>query len=62
VDFEEDRRRFDITLVVVQAYVYDHRFAPAMKTEILRRTRRELMAHGILTLAEGTAHSEPHQA
>lgn len=60
VDFEEDRRRLDTTLVVIQAYVYDHRFAPAMKTEILRRTRRELMKHGILTPMDSTAHSEPH--
>jgi MscS family membrane protein len=62
VDFEEDRRRLDITLIVIHAYVYDHRFAPSMKTDILRRTRRELMAHGILTPGDGTAQSEPHKA
>jgi small-conductance mechanosensitive channel len=47
VDLHEDKRRSDITVVAIQAYVYDHRFTSAMKTEILRRTRREFLAHGI---------------
>jgi len=57
VDLEEDRRRSDVTLLVIQAYVYDHRFASAMRTEILRRTRREFLEHGILT-PFGSAHGE----
>jgi MscS family membrane protein len=48
VDLEEDKKKSTITLLVIHAYVYDHRFASAMKTDILRRTRRELLAHGIL--------------
>jgi MscS family membrane protein len=48
VDLEEDIRRSKTTHLVIQAYVYDHRFASSMKTEILRRTRREFLAHGIL--------------
>ncbi len=47
VDLHEDKRRSDITVVAIQAYVYDHRFTSAMKTEILRRTRREFLARGI---------------
>jgi MscS family membrane protein len=59
VGLEEDRRT-KATLLVIQAYVYDHRFASAMKTEILRRTRREFLAHGILRHTDTTAHhSEP---
>lgn len=57
---EEDKRRPTTTLLVIQAYVYDHRFASAMKTELLRRTRREFLSHGILTPVDGNAHSEPH--
>ena len=47
VDLDEDSRR-SRTVLTVQAHVYDHRFAAAMKTEILRRTRRELLAHGLI--------------
>ncbi|MBV9937887.1 MAG: hypothetical protein JO150_05235 [Acidobacteriaceae bacterium] len=32
----------------IRAYVYDHRYASAMQTDILRRTRRELIACGVL--------------
>jgi hypothetical protein len=56
VDLHEDNRRSKATLLVIQAYVYDHRFASAMKTEILRRTQREFVAHGILTHPDGAAH------
>jgi small-conductance mechanosensitive channel len=61
VDLEEDMRT-KATLLVIQAYVYDHRFASAMKTEILRRTRREFLAHGILTHPDDTVRraESPH--
>jgi small-conductance mechanosensitive channel len=39
-DLSEDPRRHEI-LVSIKAYVYDHRFASAMKTDLLRRARRE---------------------
>jgi small-conductance mechanosensitive channel len=56
VDLHEDNRRQKIMLLVILAYVYDHRFASAMKTEILRRTQREFLSHGILTHTDGTPH------
>ena len=33
--------------IAIQAYVYDHRFAAAMKTDLLRRARQEFFAQGI---------------
>jgi small-conductance mechanosensitive channel len=57
VELEEDKRRSTITLLVIQAYVYDHRFASAMKTEILRRIQREFLAHGVLVPMDAK-HSE----
>jgi hypothetical protein len=54
VDLHEDKRQ-KMMMLVIQAYVYDHRFASAMKTEILRRTQREFLSHGILTRKDGTA-------
>jgi MscS family membrane protein len=56
VDLHEDNKRQKMTLLMIQAYVYDHRFASAMKTEILRRAQREFLSHGILTHTDGTAH------
>jgi MscS family membrane protein len=44
------------TMLLINAYVYDHRFASEMKTEILRRTQREFLAHGILTPSNNVAH------
>jgi len=58
VELEEDKRRPTTTLLVIQAYVYDHRFAAAMKTELLRRTRREFLSHGILAPVDAAKHSE----
>ncbi|MBB5328777.1 mechanosensitive ion channel family protein [Tunturiibacter gelidoferens] len=56
VDLHQDNKRQKMTLLVIQAYVYDHRFASAMKTDILRRAQREFLSHGILGHTEGTAH------
>jgi MscS family membrane protein len=47
VELNEDSRH-SRTILTVQAHVYDHRFAAAMKTDILRRSRRELLACGVL--------------
>ena len=55
VELDQDNRRSRITQLSIQAYVYNHRFASAMKTEILRRTRREFLTHGILKPPESAA-------
>jgi MscS family membrane protein len=40
-ELDEDPRRARGLRVSIQAYVYDHRFASAMKSDLLRRARRE---------------------
>ena len=60
VDLDEDKRSKK-TLLLINAYVYDHRYAAAMKTEILRRTQREFLTHGILAPSiEEPHHGEAH--
>jgi hypothetical protein len=46
IDLELGEKRFGSypLLLKIKAYVYDHRFEQAMKTDILRRARRELTA------------------
>ena len=39
-ELDEDPRRARGVQVAIKAYVYDHRFATAMKTDLLRRARR----------------------
>jgi len=51
-ELNEDTRN-SRTILTVQAHVYDHRFAAAMKTEILRRTRHEFLTNGLLKEIEG---------
>lgn len=53
VDMTQDERRPYITLLSVKAYVYDHRFESAMKTDILRRARHEFMVQGIVSPPNG---------
>jgi MscS family membrane protein len=53
VDMTEDERRKDITILTIKAYVYDHRFESAMKTDLLRRARHEFMVQGIVTPGSG---------
>ena len=53
VDMTEDERRKDITMLTIKAYVYDHRFESAMKTDLLRRARHEFMVQGIATPGNG---------
>jgi small-conductance mechanosensitive channel len=53
VDMTQDERRPYITLLNIKAYVYDHRFESAMKTDILRRARHEFMVHGIVHPPDG---------
>jgi len=47
VNLEEDYKRTRI-LLTIQAYVYDHRYESAMKTDLLRRARHEFLAQGII--------------
>lgn len=47
VDLVEDIKRRQMASVSVKAYVYDHRFESAMKTDILRRARHEFRAQGV---------------
>jgi MscS family membrane protein len=47
VELDTDKRS-KMTVLVINAHVYDHRYASAMKTEILRRAQREFLVHGIL--------------
>lgn len=54
VELNEDTRH-SRTILTVQAHVYDHRFAAAMKTEILRRTRHEFLTSGFLKEMETVA-------
>jgi hypothetical protein len=49
----QDERRPYITLLNIKAYVYDHRFESAMKTDILRRARHEFMVQGIVPPPDG---------
>lgn len=53
VDMTQDERRPYITLLSIKAYVYDHRFESAMKTDILRRARHEFMVQGIVSPPNG---------
>jgi MscS family membrane protein len=60
VDLNKDQRS-KMTMLVINAYVYDHRYAPAMRTEILRRTQREFLTHGMLAPQNSIEHrGEPH--
>ena len=58
VDLEEDTRRSRTVMLTIQAYVYDHRFESAMKTDLLRRARHEFLAHGIVKAPEGGANHD----
>lgn len=44
VDLEDNDTRHVVMKLSVEAYVYDHRFEPAMRTDILRRAQREFRA------------------
>ena len=48
VDLEDNDMR-------IEAYVYDHRYEPAMRTDILRRAHRELKSLAV-TLPEHHTH------
>jgi small-conductance mechanosensitive channel len=48
VKLREDGLHFARMIVTIQAYVYDHRFESAMKTELLRRARHEFLSRGIV--------------
>ena len=44
VDLEDNDTRHVVMKLSIEAYVYDHRYEPAMRTDILRRAHRELKA------------------
>ena len=41
VDLEDNDTRHVVMKLSIEAYVYDHRYEPAMRTDILRRSQRE---------------------
>lgn len=53
VDLVEDVRRRQMASVAIKAYVYDHRYESAMKTDLLRRARHEFLSQGIGKPQEG---------
>src|SRR5215472_8532377 len=44
VDLEDNDTRHVVMKLSIEAYVYDHRHEPAMRTDILRRSQREFRA------------------
>jgi small-conductance mechanosensitive channel len=52
VDLEDKGAGHGFVTLSIQAYVYEHRYEPAMRTDILRRAWRELTAHHILHHAD----------
>jgi small-conductance mechanosensitive channel len=48
VDLNDKGKDSRVMRLTIQAYVYDHRYEPAMHTDILRRAQRELLACGVL--------------
>jgi small-conductance mechanosensitive channel len=42
VDLEDNDTRHVVMKLSIEAYVYDHRYEPAMRTDVLRRAHREL--------------------
>ena len=59
VDLDEDNKRSRTVLLTIQAYVYDHRFESAMKTDLLRRARHEFLSHGIVKAPEAEPTTTP---
>jgi small-conductance mechanosensitive channel len=49
VDLEDQDPRHNFVKLSIEAYVYDHRFEPAMRTDILRRAYREFKANSALS-------------
>jgi small-conductance mechanosensitive channel len=57
VDLEDNDSRHVVMKLSIQAYVYDHRYEPAMRTEILRRAQQELRA--LAAAANPEHHTHP---
>jgi small-conductance mechanosensitive channel len=57
VDLEDNDTRHVVMKLSIEAYVYDHRHEPEMRTEILRRAHRELKALAASTGPEHHSHS-----
>jgi MscS family membrane protein len=56
VELDEQIERSRVVKLTIHAYVYDHRFESAMKTDLLRRARREFLADGIQQAPQGVGH------
>jgi small-conductance mechanosensitive channel len=56
VGFEDKASLHSFMNLIIDAYVYDHRYASAMQTDILRRAHQHLMSRGLLTFSQ---HSRP---
>jgi small-conductance mechanosensitive channel len=55
VELYDQKTRPHLTVVNITAYVYDHRYEPAMRTDLLRRAKHEFAARG---LVQGERHHE----
>jgi small-conductance mechanosensitive channel len=60
VDLEDNDTRHVVMKLSVEAYVYDHRHEPAMRTDILRRAQREFRALAAVPAQEHHAAPEHH--
>jgi small-conductance mechanosensitive channel len=55
VDLEDRGSWHQFVKLSIEAYVYDHRYEPAMQTDILRRAHHEFKARGTLPVADHRA-------
>jgi hypothetical protein len=60
VDLEDNDTRHVVMKLSIEAYVYDHRYEPAMRTDILRRAQRELRSLAAALTPEHHAAPEHH--
>lgn len=56
VDLEDNDTRHVVMKLSIEAYVYDHRYEPAMRTDILRRAHRELKSLASVPTPEHHVH------
>src|SRR6516164_2198686 len=49
-ELDDSGARHNFVKLTIQAYAYDHRYEPAMQTDILRRAHHEFKALGVLPL------------
>ncbi len=58
VDLEDNDPRHIVMKLSIEAFVYDHRYEPAMRTDILRRSQHEFRALAAVNAAEHHAHPQ----